>query len=116
VHDTIVNAVAFEPSKKVIMSKLFIKQLHERHKLVSSDFPDKESSDDFVDKLFGFLFNPVSARNRALNEVEKEFDSLKSYLTTLVYDVLHDGNQSQQVTEQFFKALPKPCPMCTMRS
>jgi len=87
-------------------SKAFIKQIFDRQKQVLSAFPDKESSDDFIDKLFSFLFIPASSRNQPLNEVEKEFDSLKSYLSTLVYDVNHDGNETQQITEQFFKVLP----------
>jgi serine O-acetyltransferase len=88
------------------MSKAFIKQLYERNKQNSAGFPDKESADDFIDQLFNFLFVPASGRNQPLNEVEKEFDSLKSYLSTLVYDVNHDGTQSQDVTEQFFAVLP----------
>ncbi|HUQ65909.1 MAG TPA: serine O-acetyltransferase EpsC [Flavitalea sp.] len=87
-------------------SNAFIKQIFDRQKQVLSAFPDKESSDDFIDKLFSFLFIPASSRNQPLNEVEKEFDSLKSYLSTLVYDVNHNGNETQQITEQFFKVLP----------
>jgi serine O-acetyltransferase len=87
-------------------SKAFIKQLYDRQRQVLSAFPDKESSDDFVDQLFSFLFIPGNTRNQQLNEVEKEFDSLKSYLSTLVYDVNHDGNETQQITDQFFKVLP----------
>jgi serine O-acetyltransferase len=87
-------------------SKAFIKQLYDRQKQVLSAFPDKESSDDFVDQLFSFLFIPANTRSQPLTEVEKEFDSLKSYLSTLVYDVNHDGNETQQITEQFFRVLP----------
>lgn len=88
------------------MSKAFIKQLYDRNKQYSSGFPDKESADDFIDQLFAFLFVPRSGRNQPLNDLEKEFDSLKSYLSTLVYDVVHDGEQSQKLTGQFFDALP----------
>lgn len=88
-------------------SKAFIKQLYDRQKTALSGFPDKESAEEFIDQLFNFLFAPRTSRNSPLNEVEKEFDSLKSYLSTLVYDVNHDGNESQRVTEQFFKALPE---------
>lgn len=87
-------------------SKTFIKQLYDRHRQTLSTFPDKESSDDFIEELFSFLFLPGSGPNHPLNEVEKEFDSLKSYLSTLVYDVTHDGDESQRVTELFFKVLP----------
>jgi len=100
-HDSIAIKNNFEMS-----SKAFIKQLYERQRQVLSAFPDKESSDDFIDQLFNFLFIPANSRNHPLNEVEKEFDSLKSYLLTLVYDVNHDGNETQQITDQFFKALP----------
>lgn len=88
-------------------SKAFIKQIYDRQRQVIGTFPDKESAEDFVDQLFSFLFIPASARNQPLNEVEKEFDSLKSYLSTLLYDVNHDGTESQRVTEQFFNVLPE---------
>lgn len=89
------------------MSKAFIKQLYDRNKKVSSTFPDKESVDDFVSQLFKFLFIPTSGKNQPLSEVEKEFQSLQSYLSTLLYDVIHDGEATQRVTENFFKSLPK---------
>jgi len=88
------------------MSKAFIKQLYDRNRQHSSGFPDKESAEDFIDQLFSFLFLPASGRGQALTDMEKEFDSLKSYLSTLVYDVNHDGRQSQEVTDKFFEALP----------
>ena len=76
------------------MSKAFIKQLYDRQRQVLSAFPDKELSENFIDQLFNFLFIPGSSRNHPLNEVEKEFESLKSHLSTLVYDV-KDGNETQ---------------------
>jgi serine O-acetyltransferase len=88
------------------MSKAFVQKIHEQNKKVSSSFPDKESTHDFVDQLFNFLFIPGSGRDQALTDAEKEFDSLQSYLSTLVYDVAHDGPKSQSVTEKFFKVLP----------
>lgn len=88
-------------------SKAFIKQLHDRQKQALSGFPDKESAEDFIDQLFSFLFIPASSsRNTPLIDVEKEFDSLKSFLSTLVYDVNHDGAESQKVTDHFFNVLP----------
>jgi serine O-acetyltransferase len=87
-------------------SKAFIKQIYDRQKQALSGFPDKESSDDFVDQLFNFLFIPGPSRNHPLNEVEKEFDSLKSYLSTLVYEVNRDGEESQRISEHFFGVLP----------
>ncbi len=88
------------------MSKAFVKKIHEQNKKVSASFPDKESTHGFVDQLFNFLFVPGSGRDHSLSEVEKEFDSLQSYMSTLVYDVTHDGERSQSVTEKFFATLP----------
>lgn len=89
------------------MSKAFIKQLYDRQKQALSGFPDKESAEEFIDQLFSFLFVPGTSRNYPLTEVEKEFDSLKSHLSTLVYDVNHDGTESQRITDQFFAVLPQ---------
>ena len=92
------------------MSKAFVKKIHEQNKKVSASFPDKESTHGFVDQLFNFLFVPGSGRDHSLSEVEKEFDSLQSYMSTLVYDVTHDGERSQSVTEKFFATLPVRIP------
>lgn len=89
------------------MSKAFVKRLHERNLKVSSSFPDKELADQFVDDLFDFLFVPKPGRVRSVVEIEREFNSLKSYLATLVYDINHNDEQTQQVTEQFFNRIPE---------
>jgi len=89
------------------MENSFLPQLHERNKKASSSFPDKESADDFVDQLFQFLFLPQTERNQAFSDLKKEYDSLKSYLSTLVYEVVPDGGKTQSITESFFNALPR---------
>lgn len=88
------------------MSVSFLQQLHERNKKAFSSFPDKELAEEFIDQLFRFLFLPKQGRNESFTDVQKEFDSLKSYLSTLVYDVARDGDKAQAVTEAFFKQLP----------
>ncbi|MEP7258386.1 MAG: serine O-acetyltransferase EpsC [Flavitalea sp.] len=89
------------------METSFLKRLYERNKKSSSSFPDKESASDFIDQLFRFLFLPQLERNQAFTDIKKEYDSLKSYLSTLVYDVLPDGDKTQTVTESFFTHLPE---------
>jgi serine O-acetyltransferase len=88
------------------MSRSFIKQLYERNLQVSGNFPDKESADEFVDQIFSYLFSAGSGRALSLIDMEKEFDSLKSYLATLIYGVSRNDEQSQRVTEDFFNLLP----------
>ena len=87
------------------MSKAFIQLLYDRNQRISA-FPNKESIDEFVDQLFRYLFAPSARRGQSLTETEKEFDSLKSHLTTLVYEVSQDGPQSQEAAEAFFAVLP----------
>jgi serine O-acetyltransferase len=83
-----------------------IQQVFDRNSKVFTAFPDKESADEFIAQLFHFLFLPKSGRQQQYTELEKEFESLKSYFSTLIYDVIHDGDQTQQITEQFFSKIP----------
>ena len=86
--------------------KKFIQQLAERKKKTFLAFPDKELARLFIDDLFGLLFLPATLRQQNTYELEKAFESLKSHLSTLVYEVLRDGKAAQSVTDHFFNALP----------
>ncbi len=86
--------------------KKFIQQLAERKKKTFLAFPDKELARLFIDDLFGLLFLPATLRQQNTYELEKAFESLKSHLSTLVYEVLRDGKAAQSVTDDFFNALP----------
>jgi len=87
------------------MSK-FIEDVLTQHKKAMTAFPDNVLAKEFVDKFFDFLFIPHPQRKQTVFEMEKEFESLKSYLSTLIYDVLADGAKTQKITDDFFIATP----------
>lgn len=84
----------------------FVKKLYQQNQKASSAFPDKLFTEQFIDQLFNLLFVPRIGKQQALAEFEREFESLKSHLSTLVYDVVRDGNKVQEITDQFFAELP----------
>lgn len=84
----------------------FIKQLFIQNSKAFLSFPDKELAEAFIDQLFEFLFLPKSIRHKQPSDLEREFESLKSHFSSLVYDVLYDGEKAQQVTAEFFEAIP----------
>ena len=87
------------------MSK-FIEDVLTQQKKAMTAFPDNVLAKEFVDKFFDFLFIPHPQRKQTVFEMEKEFESLKSYLSTLIYDVLADGAKTQKITDDFFIATP----------
>ena len=83
----------------------FIQQLLSQKQKAFSTFPDKELAEDFIDDLFAFLFLPGNGRLQE-SDLEKELSSLKSHLSSLVYDVIKDGTRAQAMTDNFFEQLP----------
>lgn len=86
--------------------KDFIQQLAERKKKTFLAFPDRELAKLFIDELFALLFLPGAARQHNPYELEKAFESLKSHLSTLVYEVVRDGKKAQKISDEFFAAIP----------
>lgn len=84
----------------------FIKKLFIANSNNFTSFPDKEMAEDFIDLLFNFLFLPKTIRHKQPDDLEKEFESLKSHFSSLVYDVLFDGEKAQNVTDNFFEDIP----------
>lgn len=84
----------------------FIKKLFITNSNNFTSFPDKEMAEDFIDLLFNFLFLPKTIRHKQPADLEKEFESLKSHFSSLVYDVLFDGEKAQNVTDNFFEDIP----------
>ncbi|RYF92243.1 MAG: serine acetyltransferase, partial [Chitinophagaceae bacterium] len=68
-------------------------------------FPDKELSEKFINDLFAFLFMPGNQRLQQ-QDLDKEFESLKSHLSSLIYEMVKDGARVQSITDQFFQQLP----------
>ncbi|MBZ4189845.1 serine O-acetyltransferase EpsC [Niabella beijingensis] len=86
--------------------KDFLSLLQRHNKKRTGNIPDKALSHQFVDDIFGFLFVPQTGVNQKETDLEKGWYSLKSHLTTLVYDVVNDGTKAQALSDKFFKELP----------
>jgi serine O-acetyltransferase len=84
----------------------FVQELYQLKLKNTQVFPDKVITEQFIDQLFALLFVPRSGRQQSFNEFQNEYESLKSHLSTLVYDVVHDGNRTQAITDRFFDELP----------
>lgn len=84
------------------MSTPFLQKLYKQHQLATDVFPDKALAIEFIDGFFEFLFMPPKSRKFSEYELQKEWESYKSHLATLVYDVVGDGDQTQAITQLFF--------------
>ncbi len=84
----------------------FIHQLYLQHQQSARTFPDKMLAAEFIDGFFQYLFIP--GRQKKLSEFElcRELESYKSHLSTLIYDVIGDGDRTQDIAQSFFEALP----------
>lgn len=80
----------------------FIKNLHTHHQQSTTSFPDKELAREFIDGFFEFLFIPQLQKKRCEFEMVKEFESYNSHLSTLIYDVVGDGEKTQEIANHFF--------------
>jgi len=86
--------------------KAFVTEVFEQQKKAMTAFPDNVLAKEFIDKFFDFLFIPHPQRKQTIADLEKEFESLKSYLSTLIYDVVGDGVKTQEMTNEFFAQTP----------
>jgi serine O-acetyltransferase len=86
-------------------TKEFIQHLFAQHKKVDRTFPDKELAEQFIDRVFNFLFLP-NQKHQQEGDLEKELDLLKSQFSSLAYDVVHKEEKAVHITETFFEAIP----------
>jgi serine O-acetyltransferase len=84
----------------------FINTLFQQHQKSTTTFPDKELAEEFIDGFFEFLFIPQRQKKYSAFELSKEFESYKSHLSTLIYDVVADGDKTQEITNNFFDDVP----------
>ena len=89
------------------MSASFINTLYLQHQKSSKTFPDKALASEFIDGFFEFLFIPERQKKLSEYELSKEFESYKSHLSTLIYDVLGNGEKTQEVSNKFFDEVPE---------
>jgi len=84
----------------------FVRDVFTQHKKALTAFPDNVLAKEFIDKFFDFLFIPHPHRKQSIADMDKEFESLKSYLSTLIYDVVGDSVKTQEITNDFFSETP----------
>ena len=88
------------------MSTNFLLALHAKHVQANNIFPDQELAKEFIDQFFAFLFIPARKKKVSAYELTKEFEAFKGQLSTLVYDVVGDEKQTQDITDHFFEQVP----------
>jgi serine O-acetyltransferase len=86
--------------------KQFIQNLHSRHLQSASSFPDKEMANKFIDGFFEFLFIPNQLSKLSEFELLKEYEKYKTYLSTLVYDVVGTSANTDELVNVFFEKVP----------
>jgi len=86
--------------------KQFIQNLHSRHLESASSFPDKEMANKFIDGFFEFLFIPNQLTKLSEFELLKEYEKYKTYLSTLVYDVVGTSAYTDELVNVFFEKVP----------
>ncbi|GAB3016531.1 hypothetical protein GCM10027051_21210 [Niabella terrae] len=87
-------------------NRQFIKLLLQNNAAIGA-LPDKDLAHQFVDDIFRILFIPKTGVNQKASDLEKGMYALKSHLATLIYDVVNDGQKSQEAATSFFEALPE---------
>jgi len=97
---------ALNQKPKDMTQEAFIQQLFANNQKTGAAFPDKELAEQFIDQIFDLLFIPNISKQQPCGKFEKEFQSLKSHFSSLIYDVVLDGEKAQAITEHFFDALP----------
>lgn len=70
-------------------------------------FPDKASAQQFIQRLFDFLFLPGSVRDKQPRDLEAELESLRGQLCRLVDSVLTDKEAAEVASQTFFHAIPR---------
>lgn len=88
------------------MSQLFIKHLYVQNAQSFSGFPDKDLAEQFIDRLFGFLFLPKYAKNKHQTDLEVDFVTLKNTFFHLLQDIVVDVDKAQDIVYQFFDEIP----------
>lgn len=84
----------------------FIQKIYNRKTAGLSALPDRAAAHAFIDELFEFLFIPRSKRDCSLEDMGKEFELLQQKFVGLVYDVIRNEAELQDVTDRFFAAIP----------
>ena len=89
-----------------MLQKAFISKLFQQNSKQFSFFPDKDSAENFIDKLFKFLFLPKTVKHKEVADLELAFEQLKDHFSALVYEILPASGKVESLTEAFFASIP----------
>ena len=85
--------------------KEFIKQLLTNNRKRIQSFPDKQTAEQFIEELFGFLF-VGQAQSFGETRLSEQYKGLKNTLAALLFEIISDEALVKQNTTRFFTALP----------
>ncbi len=91
-------------AKQEFIQKLFLQNQH-----AFKGFPSKPLAEEFIHKLYSFLFTPYHDRFTSEADVESEYELLKSTLQILLKGIIDSAADRSSVSESFFSKLPEVC-------
>ncbi|MDR3681213.1 MAG: serine acetyltransferase [Flavipsychrobacter sp.] len=83
-----------------------LQTLFQRNYSSTQNFPDKELAEEYIDKLFNFLFTAKEHRYDSKEQLVNEYDNLKTTLSNIVYDILRNDAEVEGIIEHFFLSIP----------
>jgi len=83
-----------------------LQTLFQRNYSSTQNFPDKELAEEYIAKLFNFLFTAKGHRYDSKEQLVNEYDNLKTTLSNIVYDILRNDAEVEGIIEHFFLSIP----------
>jgi len=84
----------------------FIQELFQRNRKHFSRVPDKETTENFINDLFNFLFSSYEGKYDNEKKLELQFAALKNTFSAILFDLVRIEEKVKDNTEQLFAALP----------
>lgn len=89
--------------------KEFIQKLFQQNQHAFKGFPSKPLAEEFINKLYYFLFTPYHDRFTSEADVESEYELLKSTFQILLKGITDAAAERSDISESFFSELPDVC-------
>ena len=87
--------------------QMFIRELFKRNRICFNSFPDKETTENFTDDLFNFLFGSYEGKYNSEDILSKQFTDLKNTFSTILFELLRNEKEVERNTKQLFDQLPE---------
>ena len=87
----------------------FIEKLFQQNQHAFKGFPSKPLAEEFIYKLYHFLFTPYHDRFTSEADVENEYELLKSTFQILLKGIADSAEERTAISEGFFNQLPAVC-------